>query len=154
MSHPHLLPGEEEEEVGGGMPPRMKWLSSTFTSSDCPLSYSISHLCERSLRFLSFGFKFFDFVVCSNQLLLENLTDGPPIKGASINDVHSVTDVSTYSETCYSENPLTVTLGRSQINNYSVKSPSYSDILLRVTLYLCPEGVTVSWELCSGMRTK
>ena len=62
------------------------------------------------------------------------------------------TDFPAYSDTVYSDNPLTVTLlaRPKRLICYSTTS-GYSDNLVTVTLFPCPEGVTVSGDLCTDL---
>ena len=59
------------------------------------------------------------------------------------------TDLPAYSDTVYSDTPLTVTLLACPKLLVLYYTPSgYSDNLVTVTLFPCPEGVTVSGEDC------
>ena len=59
---------------------------------------------------------------------------------------NQITDIFGYSDTAYSDTPLTVTVS---VHPMLPKSVNVSKCLLTVTLFLCPEGVTVTEDVCN-----
>ena len=69
--------------------------------------------------------------------------------------VMAYTDFPAYSDTVYNDTPLTVTLlAFPKWLVYYLTTYCYSDNLVTVTLFPCPESVTVSWEDCTVVQRR
>ena len=67
-------------------------------------------------------------------------------KYQSLDEQKDTTDVFSYSDTGYSDTPLTVTVW---VKTMLPKSITVSKYLLTVTLFPCPKGVTATEDVCN-----